>query len=488
MNSYIISNLLSLFLFFFALPLFGQNYQSVYSDRIAHFEDYTGGVKSLRIDSVHQQGDSILYPFAVIQEVGMNCFSLSHASWIGGKVIITDSWQNLFFNKNGDTITLQPQAQPNDSWVVFQREDSLSIRGTVTSLEEAEFLGIQDSVKTLRFQAFDSDDNTINHPVNAMEIQISQHFGFIKTLNFALFPDLGGGLLNRSVTEYELSGLSKPKMGVQNLSWRDVHNFQVGDVLHVREESRCWPDPGQTSVSKSIYTYLERTDFADSIVYRYALEQQIEHTDDTGFSVDYSKDTLIQTIRPNPAFDQLPGQPVLEQDLAYQYYMNAGNPVSKTNASGYESFYLAGDSCWEMTFVDGCLRNDTYYKGLGGPFYYCTHQTCNGIEERKLVYFEKSDTVWGTPLELTSSASATIKGSLKVYPNPATELIFVENTKESLHGIHLIIYDGQGREVRSQKVTGSKSEIDIAGLHAGIYVLQLSKDGNLIHTEKVVIQ
>jgi hypothetical protein len=91
-------------------------------------------------------------------------------------------------------------------------------------------------------------------------------------------------------------------------------------------------------------------------------------------------------------------------------------------------------------------------------------------------------------LELTSSASAATKGSLKVYPNPANELIFVENTKESLHGIHLIIYDVQGRKVRSQKVTGSKSEIDIAGLHAGIYVLQLSKDGNLIHIEKVVIQ
>jgi hypothetical protein len=488
MNLYNLSPLLSLFSIFFVMPLFGQDYQSVYSGRTAHFEDYAGDVQSIRIDSIHHQGDSILYPFRVIQEVGMNCFSLSHASWIGEKVIITDSGHNLFFNKNGDTITLKPQAMPGDSWVIYQKAGSLTIRARVTTLTAGEVLGMPDSVKTVKLQAYDREGQAVNHPVNSMEIQLSQHFGFLQTLNFAFFPDLEGEILGRSLLEYKLIGLSKPRVGIQNLSWRDVHDFQIGDVLHVREESRCWPDPGQTTVTKSIITYLERADYADSIVYHYALEEQIEHTDDLGFSVEYSIDTLIQTIHPNPAFDQLPGQPVIEQDLAYQYYMNTGKPLSKTSASGYESFYQAGDSCWEMSFVDGCLRDDTYYKGLGGPFYFCMYDICNGIEERKLVYYEKSDTVWGMPLELTSSASTAIKGSFKVYPNPADESIFVNKATESLNGYHFIIYTLQGVEVRNQKLAGAGARIDISDLASGMYLLHISKDGQRVHTEKVVIQ
>jgi len=475
-------------MFFFVAPLFGQDYQSVHSDRMAHFVNSEGNVQSLRIDSVRHQGDSILYPFAVIQDMGDNCFSPSHGSWIGNKVIIEDSGDNLFFNKHGDTINLQTQAMPGDSWLVFQRTGLLTIKGRVTALAEGEVLGMQDSVKTVRFQAYDIEDQAINHPVNSMEIQLSQNYGLVKTLNFALFPVLGGGPLGRSLTEYELAGLSDPQVGIQNLSWRDAHNFQVGDVLHVREESRCWPDPGQTTIIKSIVTYLERTDFADSIVYRYALEKQIESMDDEGSSVDYSEDTLVQTIHPNPAFDQLPGQPVVEQDLSYQFYMNAAYPLSKTDASGFESFYHTGDSCWEMNFVDGCLRNNTYYKGLGGPFYFCMHDFCNGIEERKLVYYEKSDTVWGTPLDLTSAVEVVTKESLTVYPNPADESIFVDNVTESLNGYHLLLYTLQGVEVRNQKMTGLGSKIDIADLPSGIYLLHISKDGKRIHKEKVVVQ
>src|SRR6056297_194382 len=478
---------LNFILLLFVATLFGQDYQTVHSNRTAHFKDYAANVRSLRIDSVQYQGDSILYPFAVIQQVGVNCFSLSQASWIGKKVIIEDSGHNLFFNKYGDTITLQPQAMPGDSWLAFQRGDSLSIKARVTALEEGEVLGMPDSVKTVRFQAYGNEDQAMDHPVNSMEIQLSQHFGFLQTLNFAFFPDLEGAFLGRGLLEYELAGLSEPRAGIQNLSWRDVHDFQVGDIMHVREESRCWPDPGQTTVTKSIITYLERADYADSIVYHYALEEQIEHTDDLGFSVEYSIDTLIQTIHPNPAFDQLPGQPVVEQDFSYQYYMNAAYPLSKIDASGFESFFQT-ENGREMSFVEGCLRDDTYYKGLGGPFYFCMYDICNGIEERKLVYYEKSDTVWGTPLDLTSATSAVTKEKLIVYPNPANGAIFVDKVGGNLNEHHFLLYTLQGVEVRNQKLAGAGARMDISDLASGMYLLHINKGGKRVHTEKVVIQ
>jgi hypothetical protein len=84
---------LELTLILISIPLFngfGQNYQTVSSNRIAYFENQHKNVRSIRIDSAKYQTDSILYPFSVIQQLDYNCFSPKVASWIGEKVFKID--------------------------------------------------------------------------------------------------------------------------------------------------------------------------------------------------------------------------------------------------------------------------------------------------------------------------------------------------------------------------------------------------------------
>lgn len=83
-----------------------QDYQTVYLNRVALFDH--NRIKGLRIDSVKVvAADTILYPFASIQEVSSWCYSPYKASWIGEKVIIKSNGENLFFNREGNTITLK---------------------------------------------------------------------------------------------------------------------------------------------------------------------------------------------------------------------------------------------------------------------------------------------------------------------------------------------------------------------------------------------
>jgi len=69
------------------ISTFGQNFQTISSDRIAFFENEYNNVKAVRIDSVKYQNDSLLYPFTTIQQLDYDCFSPLEASWIGKSVI-----------------------------------------------------------------------------------------------------------------------------------------------------------------------------------------------------------------------------------------------------------------------------------------------------------------------------------------------------------------------------------------------------------------
>lgn len=63
-----------------------------------------------------------------------------------------------------------------------------------------------------------------------------------------------------------------------------------------------------------------------------------------------------------------------------------------------------------------------------------------------------------------------------VYPNPATDRLYVGETSESKYPLHAVIYDLQGRRVLDQTLSSEVAQqgIELAQLPTGLYVLQLS--------------
>ncbi len=375
----------------------GQNYQTVISNRISFFEGPYRSIECIRLDSVKFQTDSTLYPFSNIQQTEDGCFTPFGDSWIGAKIIKKENGINIYFNRNHDSIIIKTNAVLNDSWTVYYLPDSIKIIATVTSHDTMSFLGQLDSVKILGFQVYDKNMNLLDYLLNNMELKISKNFGFVKTFNFYLFPNFTKNYESVFLAEYSLIGLSNPKIGIQNLTWFEINDFQPGDELHIVNESSSWG--GYLRREKIICKYLSRSDYDDSIEYAYSYwKDYYVISPDTSYE-NYTNGITKQITRLNPDFDKLPGEPVVDRDYrAYFYSMGNGSVLSKM-ASFLEIFRGGNDSCWNPLIIDGCYPEFNYLKGLGGPYYECDEFTSKSFH--KLVYYKKGDITWGTPLIIT---------------------------------------------------------------------------------------
>jgi len=469
------------------------DYQTVFSNKVALFDNSEKQIKALRIDSVKADADSVFYPFATIQEVSKNCFSPYKASWIGEKVVVKPDGTNLFFNRDGDTITLKTRARIKETWIAFQSADNFRVKATVQSIELVNFLGLTDSVKTITLTVTDLNENTVNHALNKLKLKISKTYGFVETLNFYLFPDFASYYITDELKAYSLVGLNNPKAGVQNLTWFEVNDFQPGDELHILDESSSWSgEPGYHGYSKkdkAIYKYLERTDYEDSIVYSYSRRQSIEGVYSDTTTLRIFNDTLKSVIIANPSFDKLPGEPIfVDFDPAvYNFQMTNGTILSKTDTKQYEYFYTLNDSCWEIVLFGGCIKDLTYFKGLGGPYYACTNCCSLGGEERKTVYYKKGETEWGEKLVITGVSDIKTRNELLIFPNPADTYITISNPS-NIQIKKIELFDFSGRIVQMWDATEwTRNSLNIQHISPGVYLLKAETDAG-VKTEKLVVQ
>jgi Secretion system C-terminal sorting domain len=464
-----------IYIFLFALisipNLYSQDYQTVNSGRIAYFNSSVKNIKSLRFDSVKFQNDSILFPFAVIQEINDYCFSPYNASWIGNKVIIKENGENIFFNQNYDSIYINTKANFGDKWIAFQIDDSLVIEATILKHDTLSFLTIVDSVKTIGFQVYDKSMNSIEFEINNMSILMSKHYGFVRTMNFYLFPNIYAEHPFDKFEEFNLIGLSKPEVGIQNLTWFKVNDFQVDDELHIIDKSSSWGNSyGYSITNKAIYRYLNRKNYPDSIVYIYSRKQSIEteYSDSSSFIFIY--DTIKKRIEKDPYFDKLPEEPIIENEITYNYFMTNESPLSKMILTGLAFSGTPIDTCWYQIMFDGCLSDNKYLNGLGGPYYFCTNTFSLGETERKLVYYKKGDIIWGNPLSITGIEKFNISKYLCIYPNPASDQIQVHGAKQNITKLEII--DINGKTVLTlNEIIGNN--IEISQLSKGLYFVNI---------------
>jgi hypothetical protein len=69
---------------------------------------------------------------------------------------------------------------------------------------------------------------------------------------------------------------------------------------------------------------------------------------------------------------------------------------------------------------------------------------------------------------------------IKAYPNPVSDILFLENLGEAQS---FKIFDMLGRE-RAQQVVGTanSTSVDFSGFEKGLYLLKISADNNELNT------
>ena len=468
------------------LQTVAQDYQTVNSARIASFE-YWGDHGFVKIDSVAFENDSILIPFRNIQEIDYNCFIPDGAHWIGDKIIIRDDGMNVFINQDSDSIYINTAASLNDSWTAFHRPGELSIISTVISHDTMSFLGLQDSVKTIGFQAYNEIMNPVSHLINGLTIRLSKNHGLVRTLNFSIFPD-GKPLQAQQVIERDISGLSDPVAGIQDFYWMDIFDFQPGDEIHVK---RVWSQTmPETDIQLLILRYLERTDYPDSIVYYAERIFSRDYNNGGNYTYTFIHDTIPEIIHANPIFDKLPGEVVTDtitngSDLiTYALKMYSGTHLAKIIPEETYWFYNYGDTCWFPIIIDACVSDYAYYKGLGGPYLWCWWHTAN---YRSLVYYKKGAEEWGTPLVIAGMDEQRISKNVRVYPNPAREFMHVQLSETALPA-RIEIFNTMGSLMKEFVLTEATTQINLQQLKPGLYFYRIANENGILGAGKLVVE
>ncbi|MFN3940040.1 MAG: T9SS type A sorting domain-containing protein, partial [Chitinophagales bacterium] len=88
-------------------------------------------------------------------------------------------------------------------------------------------------------------------------------------------------------------------------------------------------------------------------------------------------------------------------------------------------------------------------------------------------------------------ANTEISSTIKVYPNPTNNALFIDLTTigETSIPIRTTIYNLIGNTIMEQEMqAGTIQKITLQNFSAGIYLLQCYQENTLLHAEKVVLE
>jgi hypothetical protein len=488
-------------LFLFAsVSVFAQDYGHICSPGVTFFHTPDGTLKAFRRDSVQPLGggDTLFFSYRTIRDNGQlwgTCYDTLHGSLLGYRIVKKQDGRFWFFNKNDDTITINSQAALDDSWK-FCNIPGGHIQATVTSIIMDTILGNTDLVKVVTLQAKNSSNVNIPHILNQYTLKLSKDYGLTKMLDVYFIPD--------DTLVYNLAGKESPMIGVQNISWLDIFNFNVGDEFHYVQTD--WWNGGVVTHSKYINTILQKYENgnSDTLIYTF---QNCSQTINPG-GITSRIDTIVQTYTFGNNGMYPGGEPGLPESLIPDYPGGVGFNFASRH-SGYDSSYNGRltkitepmyfefqSGCWQYGLFESYTKLD-YTSNLGNTAYYSSAAGSYGLEihQFNLVYFKLGSETWGTPVATDCNTlvgleeqNTAVQPAFRVVPNPAAssfQLIFDQFDLQKTLTFRL--QDGSGRFVMKGDVKNNPSTIERGSLPAGLYFLLIfDKEGLLLGKAKVI--
>lgn len=457
-------------------------YQTVYSHRKAYYQTELGKVETLKIDSVAYFNDSVFYPSRTIQLVGDECYSPNGSGWTGNKIIVNNRW-NYFFNNDNDTIKIKTDAKLNESWTLFWRPD-ITIVATVTKWDTATVMTVVDSVKTITLKVYDMLMKPLPHRLDGATISLSKNYGLTKTLNFHSVPELKYTSADYETDKLNLVGITHPELGVQNVKWFDVFDFQEGDEFHYSGYESYLMAGGGDSEVKYIIRILKRENFNDSIRYTEDFESLLKSKQNAleDYKTTYDHYQRTNIIYINSEFDQDPGIPVFNIDSSVLQI----HPEFSINRTDIAEIYLKEGGCWRRSpIIDDACMSLTYARGRGVVVSGGGCWQVYGYHETRQVYYRKGAESWGVPLVLTDIRDIGDQQAADVFPNPVSDDLFVNVTGFS-KSCTFELLDAQGRFIQQTLLNVQNNHLNLHGLDSGMYFYRIMSDNKQIKAGKII--
>ncbi|UHO36785.1 PQQ-dependent sugar dehydrogenase [Chryseobacterium capnotolerans] len=217
------------------------------------------------------------------------------------------------------------------------------------------------------------------------------------------------------------------------------------------------------------------------------------------------------------AIEEINKMPINQAGLNYGWRCYEGNSAYNTNGCAAQStmtfpvavYDHSGGKC---SITGGYVYRGTQYPSLQGKYFfadYCSNQigilnTDNSInwtsaysgngfstfgqDSQKELYVAGVES--GKIFKITTGTLNTheneLSGTIKIYPNPASKEIFVSGIKDKSVTAEIITADGR-KVLATDRITGEKG-INISGIPAGVYFINLKSGDYKSYSQKIVIK
>ncbi|NQY09951.1 MAG: T9SS type A sorting domain-containing protein [Flavobacteriales bacterium] len=440
----------------------------------SYTSSYLSGIVGVGIDSSVTIGADEYHYFSSMKRGSTDEYSeyCIADGVLGSKAIVKADGTTVLFNGANDSIFFSPFLGVDASWKMYEWDNGDYILASVISGIEYSVLGVTDSVKVIQLKTFDNEDNPLAHYFNNESFYLSKNYGLVVSYDIYHFPKPS------SSNSLLLSGITNPNMGEYPITAADIYNFDVGDLF--QHEVSYSPMSCDGYVKYIERTILDKTVSAnlDTMVYSVELKsfevKSLYCSNDTVYILDTITETYIVSnkVGLNAASNNVNrygsyAETDYTRGIAYKthfdYYYNGGNNECVSKPIGSLSIYDV----------------PVYAEGLG--LYNDIASDFDWSSSNVLVYYEKGSTIWGTPFEedLLTSVEAIESNSIQisVYPNSTSGSLSVQaNSKIE----NVEIWNVQGELI----ITTSKSQINLDGNPAGIYLVRVITEGGTF-TRKV---
>jgi hypothetical protein len=91
--------------------------------------------------------------------------------------------------------------------------------------------------------------------------------------------------------------------------------------------------------------------------------------------------------------------------------------------------------------------------------------------------------------EITSLAAeetSLTEKDILLYPNPFKDFLYLDFTTNSYKNSEYQLFDAQGKLIKKDKITQSKSEFNFSSLPSAMYIIRINQEGKNIKTFKII--
>jgi hypothetical protein len=439
-------------------------------------------ILAVKTDSVvsFPLGDSALYFYRTMLDTsdiyGECILDTMAPCWLGTHVLIRPNGENLFFNRNGDTLLIKTKAEPGDSWI-FNRQAEYYFQATIDSVVLTTVAGINDSVKILSLQAFSNSGSQVPDWFNQKRLRFSKNHGFTALYSLYNFPS--------DTNRFEL-------IDYEPLTIGSVYDFEVGDVFHFKNGSDLAGPP-----QYKVITILSKWQSVanDTIYYRQKQKKYINALvwDPDPHVVSTTQTDTVTVWYTNPdslLSERMPHQKINNPYPSLGYYVLTAN-YDKWNSRPTMIFdfstthmFDANLNCYTSAF-EPTYQYNGYTKGCGASYWFHEEPADFSGFYNKLVYYIKGNETWGDPYILNAvEENPKDEILVEVYPNPFKDQIEINVNIKAKSQLILCLYSITGEVLLKIEDSFLQEgnytyKPDISGLAKGVYILKYSSGENI---------